>query len=207
MDFAPATHRKGAMLRSTSLLLLLLFAAEPASAQIFLSGGAATPLSPDPVNDIYRSGYSVALGFVLESGAYPFVRLRPFGSFQKFRTDPAPFRDQFENFDEVAGGAMPVIFAGADLQFRRPFADFTPFVAPALGLAVFSIDDITADGITINLQDERTGLAVGMGGGFAYRLSRSYGFFIEAQVVYAILEDADRSFVPVRFGVELNFDS
>jgi hypothetical protein len=195
------------MLRRTALLLLLLFIPQAASGQIFLSGGAAAPLSPDPVTDIYRSGYSVALGFILESGAYPFVRLRPFGSFQKFRTDPGPFRNQFENFDEVEGGAMPVIFAGADLQFRRPFADFTPFVAPALGLAVFSIDDITADGITINLQDERTGLAVGIGGGFAYRLTRNYGLFLEAQAVYTILDGADRTFVPVRFGVELSFDA
>lgn len=190
------------------IVLLFALTALPveAAAQIFVSGGVAAPVSPEVVTDIYRSGYSLAIGFALESGSFPFARIRPFGSFQKFRTDPGPFEAQFQNIDEVDGGEMPVLFAGADLQLRRPFASFTPYIAPALGFAVFSIDDITADGITFNLREEVSGFAAGIGGGFALALSRQSELFIEAQYVYAFLDVDDRTFVPVRLGIEFSFD-
>lgn len=190
------------------LALVILLAAVPAAAhaQIFVSGGVASPMSPETVTNIYRSGYSFAIGFAMQSGSFPFARVRPFGSFQRFRTDPGPFEEQFENIDEVDGGEMPALYAGADLQLRLPFAAFTPFVAPSLGLAVFSIDDITADGITFNLREQIGGFAAGIGGGFAYSFTRNYEAFVEVQYVHAFLDGDDRTFVPVRMGVELGFD-
>lgn len=194
------------MLRLLALVLALLVVPKTAVGQVFVSAGAASPLTPEAVTDIYRSGYSVAVGFVLESAAFPFARLRPFGSYHKFRTEPGPFEAQFVNIDEIDGGEMPVIFAGADVQFRRPFAAFTPFVAPAVGIAVFTIDDITADGITFNLRDEVSGFALGVSGGLAYSFNRTYQLFVEGQYVRAFVDGEDRSFVPVRLGLELNFD-
>lgn len=188
------------------LVAPLLVVPQTASSQVFVSGGAAWPLSPESTTNIYRSGYSFAGGVILEFGAFPFARVRPFGSFQRFRTDPGPFLDQFENIDEVEGGEMPVIFAGVDLQFMHPFARFRPYLAPAIGLAVFSLDDITADGITFNLQDESAGVGVGVGGGFAYEMTRNYQLFADVQYVYVVLESNDRTFVPVRVGIELAFD-
>lgn len=191
-----------------SFLLLLASAvlSGEADGQVFVSGGVVTPNSPDVVTDIYRSGYSIAVGFALESGSFPFARLRPFGSFNKFRTDPEPFEAQFENIDEVEGGDMPLIYAGADLQLRLPFAAFTPYIAPAVGYAVFSIDDIIADGIRFNLREEVGGLALGLVGGFAYGVSRNYEVFAEGQYVRAFLDGRDRTFVPVRMGLAFSFD-
>lgn len=194
------------MLRRILLVFAVLAVPKVASGQVFISAGAASPHSPESVTTIYRAGYSAAVGFALESAAYPFARLRPFGSYQKFRTDRGPFEAQFENIDDVEGGEMPVILAGADLQLRRPFAVFTPFLAPMLGIAMFSVDDITADGITFNLRDEVTGVALGIGAGIAYAVNRNYELFLEGQYVHAFLEGDDRSFVPVRMGVEFGFD-
>lgn len=213
--YLPATcsitgSRNAMLTRFVQFLVLaaapLLVVPQTASSQVFVSGGAAWPLSPESTTNIYRSGYSFAGGVILEFGAFPFGRVRPFGSFQRFRTDPEPFFEQFENFDEVEGGEMPVLFAGVDLQLMHPFARFRPYVAPAIGLAVFSLEDITADGITFNLHDETTGVGVGLGGGFVYEVTRNYQLFAEAQYVYVVLESNDRSFVPVRVGIELAFD-
>lgn len=200
------------------LLLGLLAFPGLSAAQVFVSAGVGLPVGPDQVTDLYSSGFGIGAGFSLEHSGYPAVRFRPFGTYQKFQIDDEQLRSEFEtpiedslNIDvTVSGGDMSVIFAGADLQLRIPYARFSPYIAPAFGILMTAIDDITIEGPSgstiFNVSNEETAIAVGIGAGFLAGLTERFQVFTEAHYLYAFTQGDNLSWVPIRFGVTYLFD-
>lgn len=196
---------------------LLVFTVVPASGQVFVSFGTGFPLGPENVSDLYEPGFGAGAGLMLENTAFPFARLRPQGTYQRFRIEDSFLQEIESDIEDtldidvsVSGASRGIIFAGADLQLRIPYASLTPYVAPAAGVAFIATDAIDVDapggGASYEVQDDHTAFALGLGAGIAAVFAEQYELFLEAHYMMAFTDETER-WIPIRFGLALDLEN
>lgn len=196
-----------------TILVAVISPALPSAGQIFVSTGVGIPMGPENVTEFYNPGFGAGAGVVLEYKSIPFARIRPQGVYQQFRIEDdflKEIEDEIEdslNVDvSVSGAQRGIIFAGADVQLRIPYARFSPYVAPAFGLAFIATDAIEVESergsISYDIRDDDTSIAIGLGVGFYAEVSRQLELFGEAHYMLAFRE-SNETWIPVRFGVSI----
>lgn len=201
----------------TVVVSLIIGSALPASAQVFVSAGAGFPMGPERISDVYDPSFGASAGIVLENTAFPYARLRPQGSYQRFVIEDSFLLDIEEAIEDslpvdvtVSGAERGIIFAGADLQLRIPYAAFTPYVAPAAGVAFIATSAIEVEapttGASYEVEDDATGFALGIGAGLAGRFGDRLELFAEGHYMLAFIEGENERWFPIRFGLALSFE-
>lgn len=198
-------------------LALLLLPIHISAGQVFVSAGVGFPLGPENVSDLYEPSFGAGAGLMLENTAYPFARLRPQGTYQRFVIKDSFLQEIEDEIEDslaldvsVSGAERGIIFAGADLQLRIPYADLTPYVAPAAGVAFIATSAIDVEAPTTSLSfgvgEDATAFALGLGVGVAAVFANRYEIFLEGHYMLAFADETER-WIPVRFGLAFRMDN